>query len=101
MNTSLEAYEAMKPKIPTDHSLILSVLDKKKGLTYKEIGQRVYKKLLLNTSPNEKLKAYAWKYDPNKVSRRLKELVRLKRIKKDGVRKCSLAKSNCTTYILA
>ena len=98
--TSLEAFTKMKPKIPTDQDLILSVLKRNESLTYKEIGQRVYKKLLLNLNPNAKLKAYAWKYDPNKVSRRLPELVRLKRVKINGSRKCTLAKSNCSTYIL-
>ena len=76
---SLEAFENIKPKIPTDHDLILSVLKKDKDATYKEIGYMIYKKLLLNSNPKDKLKAYAWKHDPNKVSRRMSELVDLKR----------------------
>ena len=91
MNTSQLAYENIKPKIPTDHSLILSVLKKDEAFTYKEIGYLVYKKLLLNSET--KLKAFAWKLDPNKVSRRLKELVLQGKIKVLEQRKCSQAKS--------
>ena len=97
---SIEAYNNMKPKIKTDHDLILSVLKKDKILTYKEIGYAIYKQLLLSSDSKAKLKAYAWKYDPNKVSRRMKELVRLKRVKIVKTRKCSIAGSNCSTYIL-
>ena len=97
MNTnSLEAYENMKPKIPTDHELILSVLSDE-PLTYKEIGYKVYKKLLLNGET--RLKAFAWKHDPNKVSRRTKELLRMEKIKIKETRKCTIAGSKCYAYI--
>lgn len=96
--TSIEAFNNMKPNIPTDHKLILSVLNDVPA-TYKEIGYKVYKKLLLSDRFNTQKKAYAWKYDPNKVSRRMIELVRLEKAKIDGVRICTLAKSKCSTYI--
>ncbi|WP_299116885.1 hypothetical protein [uncultured Winogradskyella sp.] len=99
MNTSHLAYENKKPTIPRDHDLILSVLSKKQGFTYKEIGYAVYKKLLLNIET--KTKAFAWKYDPNKVSRRLKELVRSGKIEVLEQRKCTRAKSMCNSYVLA
>lgn len=98
MNTSQIAYENKKPTIPNDHELILSVMDKKKPLTYKEIGYLVYKKLLLSDST--RLKAFNWKYDPNKVSRRLKELVISKKIEIKEQRKCTRAKSLCNSYVL-
>lgn len=95
--TSREAYENKKPTIQTDQDLILSVLLKDKGKTYHEISLAVYKKLLLNI--NTKIDAYAWKYNPNKVSRRLKELISKKRIKVLEERKCTLAKSTCQSYV--
>ena len=97
---SLEAYKNMQPKIPTDENLILSVLDNKIDYTYKEIGNRIYKKLLLNKDNEARLKAFAWKYDPNKVSGRMRVLVRLKKVKIIGTRICSFAGSNCSAYVL-
>jgi len=82
--TSLEAYTLMQPKIPKDHESILAVLSVNSDLTYKEIG-----KLLRWTA-----------FDPNKVSRRLPELVRLGKIEKSGERICTIAKSRCSTYRL-
>lgn len=99
-STSIEAFNNIKPKIPTDHSIILGAMKKDEPMTYKEIGYSIYKKLLLSPDGKKRTKAFAWKYDPNKVSRRLCELVRLKKIKPVGVRKCTKAKSNCTTYVL-
>lgn len=80
-NTSLQAYTNMLPKIKTDHEKILSVLSKKQPLTYNEIS-----------------KLLKW-HQPVKVARRLPELLRLGLIKKSEQRKCSIAKSNCNTYI--
>lgn len=98
MDTSLIAYENKKPTIPNDHELILSVMDNDIALTYKEIGYLVYKKLLLDSKT--RLNAFAWKYDPNKVSRRLKELVLAKKIEIKEQRKCTRAKSMCNSYLL-
>ena len=97
MNTSHLAYENKKPTIPRDQDLILSVLKKDSAATYKEISYMVYKKLLLDNKT--RLSAFAWKYDPNKVSRRLKELVRENKIKVLEVRKCTRAKSMCNSYV--
>ena len=81
MNTSLEAYEKVKPKIPSDHSLILSVLDAESGLTFREIAKK------LN-----------W-FEPIKVSRRMSELVRDNKVKILETRICSIAKSRCNSYV--
>ena len=96
---SIEAYNNMKPKIKTDHDLILSVLKKDEPLTYCEIAYRVYKKMLLDSNPEISLKAFSWK-NPNKVSRRIPELKRLSKVKLCKSRKCSIAGSNCSTYVL-
>lgn len=96
--TSLEAYESIKPKISSDHTEILSVLDAKQGLTYREISNRVYKKLLLSSNPEVKQYAFAWK-NPNKASRRMSELVRDNKVKVLETRICSIAKSRCKTYV--
>lgn len=98
MNTTSKlAYENKKPTIPRDQDLILSVLKTDKGSTYKEIGYMVYKKLLLDN--DTKLSAFAWKYDPVKVARRLKEMVKDDKIKVLEVRKCTRANSLCNSYI--
>ena len=48
MNTnSLEAYENMKPKIPTDQELILSVMKEKEDYTYHEIAKNIRVKFQL------------------------------------------------------
>jgi len=83
--TSLEAYELFKPKIPNDHEAILAVLSVNSDLTYKEIG-----KLLRWTQ-----------FDPNKVSRRMAELVRADKVEISGTRICSIGKRTCSTYRLA
>lgn len=80
--TSLEAYREMQPKIKTDHDKILSVLKKTEPLTYNEIAWRL-----------------GW-FNPNKVSRRMPELIRLGKARLKEVRKCSRAKSNCSAYVL-
>ena len=80
--TSLEAYAEFKPKIQTDHDKILSVLKKDKSLTYNEIAWMI-----------------GW-FNPNKVSRRMPELIRLGKAKLKEVRKCTRAKSNCSAYVL-
>lgn len=80
--TSLEAFREMQPKIKTDHDKILSVLKKNEPLTYTEIAWRL-----------------GW-FNPNKVSRRMPELIRLGKAKLKEVRKCSRAKSNCSAYVL-
>lgn len=98
MNTTSKlAYENKKPSIPRDQDLILSVLKTDKGSTYKEIGYMVYKKLLLDSKT--RLKAFAWKYDPNKVSRRLKEMITQGKIAVLEIRKCTRANSQCNSYI--
>ena len=97
-STSLEAYENFKPKIPTDQEKILSVLEKEKGLTYNEIALRVYKKLLLNPDVSESKKAFSWR-NSNKVSRRMKELIEQGKVMVKETKICSLAKSNCKSYV--
>lgn len=94
--TSLEACKNMQPKIPSDHELILAVLSYEKDSTYHEIAKAVRLKLY-----NEKniFRAQAW-INPNKVSRRLPELVRLEKIIESEVRECSIVKSKCKTYLL-
>ena len=79
---SLEAYKNMQPKIKTDHDKILSVLKKDKPLTYNEIAWQL-----------------GW-FNPNKVSRRIPELIRQGKVVSKGTRKCTRAKSNCSTYAL-
>ena len=94
--TSLEAYENMKPKIPNDHLVILSVLDDKKPLTYNEIAKDIRVKYQLQSKTIEALK---WS-NPNKVSRRMKELVEAKKVEVCEPRICTIVKSNCKTYRL-
>ena len=93
--TSLDAYENMKPKIPNDQAVILSVLDDK-PLTYNEIAKDIRVKYQLQSKSIEALK---WS-NPNKVSRRMKELVMAKKVKVCEPRICTMVKSNCKTYIL-
>ncbi|MGB0896859.1 MAG: hypothetical protein ACPGRW_06025 [Flavobacteriaceae bacterium] len=97
-NTSIQAYKNFMPKIGTDQYHILSVMKKDQDMTYKELGYAVYKKLLL--SNETRLKAFAWKYDPNKVSRRMKELIDSGKVRLSQSRLCTRAKSNCSAYIL-
>lgn len=80
--TSLEAYRNMQPKIKTDHDKILSVLSKTKTLTYNEIAWQL-----------------GW-FNPNKVSRRIPELIRQGKVRLKEVRKCTRANSNCSAYTL-
>lgn len=94
--TSLEAYENMKPKIPKDQLVILSVMDEKKGLTYNEIAKEIRVKYHLE---NKSIEALKWT-NPNKVSRRMKELVLAKKVEVCEPRICTIAKSNCMTYRL-
>lgn len=79
--TSLEAYQNMQPKIKTDHDKILAALKPNKGMTYNEIARYI-----------------GW-YNPVKVARRIPELLRDGKIRKLEVRKCTIAKSNCNTYV--
>ena len=94
--TSRQAYKNMQPKIPSDHELILAVLSDEKEMTYNEISKAVRLKLYYDKKTFE---AQAW-INPNKVSRRLPELVRLEKIIESEVRECSIAKSKCKTYLL-
>ena len=82
--TSLEAL-AKKNKA-TDHDLIVSILKKEpeKDFTYKEIARQA-----------------GWWNDPNRASRRMAELVRMKKVLISKVRKCFIANSNCTAYKIA
>lgn len=82
--TSLEAL-AKKDKA-TDWELIVSILKKEpeKDFTYKEIARQA-----------------GWWNDPNRASRRMVELVRMKRVLISKVRKCFIANSNCTAYKIA
>jgi len=80
--TSLKAYENKKPQIPTDHQRILGILKNYDGLTYNEIADKL-----------------RWR-NPNKVSRRLPELVKLNKIRVLEERKCTIAKSTCQSYIM-
>ncbi len=79
--TSLQAYKAMQPKIKTDQDKILNALSTNKSMTYNEIARYI-----------------GW-FNPNKVSRRLPELLRLGKIKLSEVRKCRVARSECRAYI--
>lgn len=81
--TSLEA-NRLADEFKNTHGIkILSVLKNSKiPLTYKEIANR------LNWS------------DPNRVSRRMSELVGLDLVKEKEARKCTIANRNCTTYII-
>ena len=84
-STSKEAYtEAIRSgTIQNDYTKIYNVLRfADKPLTYTEIASK------LN-----------W-YNPNKVSRRMSELVKLGLIIEEKPRKCSIVNSNCTTYLI-
>ena len=80
--TSLQAYENIKPRIPKDHLAILSVLSYNKDMTYHEIA-----------------KALNWG-NPNKAGRRMSELLLKELVKSGEIRKCSIAGTNCNTYLL-
>tara|TARA_R110001606_G_scaffold398055_1_gene576202 strand:- start:9771 stop:10028 length:258 start_codon:yes stop_codon:yes gene_type:complete len=80
-STSLEAYENKKPKIKNDHQRILFMMSKKEDFTYNEIA-----------------KMLGWS-NPNKVSRRIPELIREGKVKVKEVRKCTVAGSNCNSYL--
>lgn len=94
--TSLEAYKNMKPKIPTDHELILAVLSDEKEMTYNEIAKEVRISLY---AQNKTLQLQSW-INPNKVSRRMKELVNKKKVMVSEPRLCTIVKSRCKTYLL-
>lgn len=94
--TSLEAYKNMQPKIPTDQELILAVLSNEKAMTYNEIAKAVRIKLY---NDKNTFSVQSW-VNPNKASRRMLELIRLKKVIPGEVRKCTIAKSNCKTYLL-
>lgn len=79
--TSLEAYENIKPKIKGDQLQILSVLDPENGLTFREIAKKLH-----------------W-LEPIKVSRRMSELVRQNKVEIKETRICSISKSRCSSYI--
>lgn len=79
--TSKEAYLNKKPTISSDQEKILSKMDENKGFTYNELSDML-----------------GWT-NPNKVSRRMSELVRKNKVKIKEVRKCNIAKSNCNSYV--
>lgn len=80
--TSLQANQNASQFKNTHYMNILTVLKfSNTPLTYKEIANRL-----------------RWS-DPNKVSRRMGELVRLELVKEREPRKCTIAHTNCTTYI--
>lgn len=95
--TSTLAYEDKKATIPSDHELIDSVLDSKLGMTYREIGYAIYKKLLLKKETATS--AFQWKFNPVKVARRLKEMVKSNKIEVLEQRKCTLGNSLCNSYV--
>lgn len=94
--TSREAYKNMQPKIPSDQELILSVLSYENDMTYNEISKAVRLKLY---NEEKTFEAQSW-VNPNKVSRRMKELLESKKIISGEVRECSIVKSKCKTYLL-
>lgn len=94
--TSKQAYKNMQPKIPSHHELILAVLSDEKELTYNEIAKSVR---LWFYSNKKTIEAQAW-LNPNKVSIRLAELIRLKKIIPGEIRKCTIGGRNCQTYLL-
>lgn len=79
--TSLSAFEAFKPQIPSDHKLILEVLSFNSNLTYREISSKL-------------------RWEHVKCARRMSELVRLEKVKISGVRICSIGKRSCSVYVL-
>ena len=93
---SLQPYENFKPKRKTDQEKILTVLKKDKALTYHEIALDLRLKFYNEKNHREALK---WT-NPNKISRRIPELIRLGKVKLKEVRKCSIVDSNCNTYVL-
>lgn len=94
--TSLEAYKNMQSKIPGDKEMILSVLSETQSKTYQEIGRDIRIEL---HHQNRSIEALKW-INPNKVSRRTLELVKDDKAILGKVRKCTIAKSNCKTYLL-
>ena len=83
MNTSQLAHQNALNFKEKHHAKIVNVLSEvQRDLTYKEIA-----------------KYLGWS-DPNKVSRRLKELREQGKITIKEVRKCTIAKSKCSSYIL-
>ena len=84
-STSKDAYtEAIRSgTIINDRTKIYNVLKlSDKPLTYAEIASKLH-----------------W-INPNKVSRRMSELVKLGLIIEEKPRKCSIVKSICTTYLI-
>lgn len=79
--TSLEAFEKIKPKRPNHHKLILEVFNELTTATYREI-------------------AIESGLEHHAVARRLPELVRQGKLVECGKRRCQLAKSSCTVYKL-
>lgn len=86
----------MQSKIPTDHELILAVLSEEKDMTYNEISKAIRLSFYANKNTFD---ALAWT-NPNKVSRRMKELLMDKKVILGEVRECSIVKSKCKTYLL-
>jgi len=80
--TSLTAYSLMQPKIPKDQDCIIEVLGFNSNLTYHEIADLL-----------------RWR-NPNKVSRRIPELIRLNKVEISGTKICPIAKSVCSMYKL-
>ena len=78
--TSLEAYNKIKPLRNKDYKAILVALKSYPKITYNEIA------LILQ-----------WQ-NPNKVSRRTSEMIKLNLIDKVGERICTIAKSKCSIY---
>lgn len=93
--TSREAYESVKPVIPTHHKLILSVLSETVGATYKEISDAIYMKCVI-----ERIKEASKFHNPNTVSRRMLELINSKKVKYGEIRKCTIGGRNCQTYLV-
>ena len=78
--TSLEAYNKIKPLRNKDYKAILTALSYGTEKTYNEIAY-----------------VLQWK-NPNKVSRRTSEMIKLNLIDKVGERICTIAKSKCSIY---
>ena len=79
--TSLTAYEAFKPQIPSDHKQILEVLSFNSDLTYREISAKL-------------------RWEHVKCARRMSELVRLEKVKITGTKICPIGKRSCSIYAL-
>ncbi len=80
--TSIKAYHGILPIIPTHHDLIMNVLNDYKDLTYSEIASLI-----------------GWT-NPNKVSRRMPELLKLNKVVLSKIRKCSIEGHYCQTYLI-